>query len=90
MINVNEPPFSLSVEPISGQTNSFQTNKPIIDENMPVDTMIGRVTVLDHDATDSVTFTTTSTKIKLYNQKCIHLTHVSYSIFFFLVSMRFL
>jgi hypothetical protein len=65
VINVNEPPFSLSVEPISGQTNSFQTNKPIIDENMPVDTMIGRVTVLDHDATDSVTFTTTSTKIKL-------------------------
>ncbi|VDH93391.1 protocadherin Fat 4 [Mytilus galloprovincialis] len=72
--NVNEPPFGLALKSVSGQTSSFQTNRPIIDENKPTETLIGRLIVLDHDVTDTVTFGSTSTKVKLYNQNCIPLT----------------
>ncbi|XP_052104048.1 protocadherin Fat 4-like isoform X4 [Mytilus californianus] len=74
VMNVNEAPFGLALKSVSGQTPSFQTNRPIIDENKPTETLIGRLIVLDPDVTDTVTFGSTSTKIKLYNQKCIPLT----------------
>ena len=75
VINVNEAPYDLNMESAVGGAD-FPVNQPIITENSPRDSLIGRLVVLDPDVSDDVTFSTSSTDVVLYNQKCISLTRV--------------
>lgn len=76
LVNSNEEPYNLQIEPTTGSKH-FKVDEPTIEENQQPNTLIGQLVVLDHDSSDQITFYTASTEIDLYNQKCVPLTNVS-------------
>lgn len=85
---MNESPYNLALEAISGKTYPYPENKPIIDENKVTETLIGQLVAFDPDGSDALTFTATSTKIKLYNQKCIPVSQVTLKYIFVSLKIR--
>ncbi|KAJ8308294.1 hypothetical protein KUTeg_013168 [Tegillarca granosa] len=76
VLNSNEEPYNLQVEPTTG-SHHFDVDQPTVEENHPINTLIGQLVVLDHDSQDQITFYTVNPEIELYNQKCVPLTNVT-------------
>ena len=52
---MNEPPFDVNITDEYGQM-TFNNGMPIVDENTPKGTIIGKVVAKDYDANDTLTF----------------------------------
>lgn len=54
--NVNEAPVNTSLKSSGGQ-QTFADDRPTVNENSPVGTMVGTLVSLDHDAVQTLNFT---------------------------------
>ncbi|XP_067682653.1 protocadherin Fat 4-like [Haliotis asinina] len=75
VINVNEAPTQMSVEPIKGGPyTTFPVDKPIVGENEPEETVIGQLFVLDPDKDEHITAVSSSDMISIEEMGCLTLT----------------
>ncbi|XP_033733451.1 protocadherin Fat 4-like [Pecten maximus] len=66
----NEAPGVPSFIPKTGANNDFPINKPVVDENAALNTVIGQIVVQDPDDKDMIMFTTTNTDVAFFHQEC--------------------
>lgn len=55
VVNVNEPPVNITLTSDGGQ-QEFANNFPVINENSPNGTPVGKLVSLDHDAVQTLVF----------------------------------
>ncbi|KAL5009032.1 hypothetical protein ScPMuIL_014613 [Solemya velum] len=76
ILDSNEPPHEIVFSSMPGSPD-FPDNQPVVDENLPVDTLIGQLVCQDDDQNENIVFSSSNPAISIQESKCLQVVQGS-------------